>query len=388
MRFLFITDNKINGFGGGSLGSRKYSDALQNYCDKYHHDLAIISLDNNLRNRFSLEVSKTRKSDVIARLQGHSTYLYYVLEKQLKNIVKYQPDFVFLGRTRLGFVAKYLKKLVPNILIITFVENVEWDYVDSYFARQTGILGKIVKKMEKYVVWRDEMDAISYSDKLVYLTKRDYLRLGNLYNYQDSRPLILPVCLPHKQSLKLKSSTKNIVFIGSLNYDANIMAIREFVKKIWIPFSKTNDSVTLIIAGTNPTREIKKMIKEVANLMLVQNFNDVGDFVPRNSFMIAPIVKGSGMKVKVAETLSMGLMIAASDEALVGYEDALKDDHLNGIIRANTVDEYKEALSIYLDMSTEQLTRIEKQNIDIFNRYYSFDRSRYIIEKMIEEMER
>ena len=60
--------------------------------------------------------------------------------------------------------------------------------------------------------------------------------------------------------------------------------------------------------------------------------------------MIAPIAKGAGMKVKVADTLSMGLMIAASDEALVGYEEALTLDLLNGIICANTDSEYKDAL--------------------------------------------
>lgn len=386
MKFLFITDNKIKGFGGGSLGSRKYYDALQNYCDKYGHDLAVISLDNDLEQRFPIEIYKTRKIDILARLKKHSTYLYYVLNGHLKDIAEYRPDFVFLGRTRLGFVAKYLKSVLPNIKIVTFVENVEWDYVDSYFSQKKSHFRKLEKWLEKNVVQRDESDSMIFSDKLIYLTKRDYLRMQELYGNKEKDPIILPVCLPHEQKLVLNTSMKNILFIGSLNYEANIIAIEQFVQKIWKPFFRTNKSIRLTIAGGNPTKKVKQLVNEAPNITVLQNFNDVKDFAPRNSLMIAPIAKGAGMKVKVADTLSMGLMIAASNEALVGYEEAIQDDQLNGIIRANTVDEYNKALCTYIDASSEELNHIGRQNMNIFNQYYSFNRSRKVIEETIKNM--
>ena len=100
--------------------------------------------------------------------------------------------------------------------------------------------------------------------------------------------------------------------------------------------------------------------------------------------MIAPIAKGAGMKVKVADTLSMGLMIVASDEALIGYEEGISCDQLHGIIRANTIDEYKKAITAYLESSDEVLENIEHQNIEIFRRFYSFERSRQTIAQIID----
>ena len=74
--------------------------------------------------------------------------------------------------------------------------------------------------------------------------------------------------------------------------------------------------------------------------------------------MIAPIEKGAGMKVKVADSLSMGIMVVGSDEALVGYDEAINDDINNSIIRANTPDEYKEAIMSYLCLSQDCLIDI------------------------------
>lgn len=101
--------------------------------------------------------------------------------------------------------------------------------------------------------------------------------------------------------------------------------------------------------------------------------------------MLAPIEKGAGMKVKVAETLSMGLMIAASDEALVGYEEAEKEDRLGGILRVNSTEEYKKAINSYMHIADDQLTMIAKQNIELYKKYYSYDRSRKVICKMCSE---
>jgi len=115
----------------------------------------------------------------------------------------------------------------------------------------------------------------------------------------------------------------------------------------------------------------------------VADFNELEDFLPQNSLMVAPIPTGAGMKVKVAETLSMGLPIAGSDEALVGYEDAIRDDKLHAIIRANSVDEYVEAINLLFASGEKNLMEIEIQNQQIFCKHYSFDIAKKCIENIM-----
>lgn len=386
MNILYITDNNIMGHGGGCLGARKYYSAIKAYAAKKNASFRVISLGQNMPEAMNVDVVKNRKLDKSARLHGHSNFMYFTWIKHKDKIMSYHPDVLFLGRTRLGFIAKELKKIQPEIKIITFVDNIEYDYVDSYFALERGIKGKILKKIEKQVVKTDEGDAVKYSDRLIYLTHRDIKRCKELYHNTESYGYILPICLEHTRNLTLKTSKKTVAFIGSLSYGANVSAVKMLIKQVWLPNFAKNEDFQLIIAGGNPADEIYYWTKLASNIRLVADFNEPEDFLPQNSLMVAPIPTGAGMKVKVAETLSMGLPIAGSDEALVGYEDAIGDDKLGGIRRANTAAEFTQIIREFLEMDERNLLRVAFQNKNIFNKYYTFKKAKEVIEHCMTEL--
>ncbi len=386
MNILYITDNNIMGHGGGCLGARKYYSAIKAYAAKKNASFRVISLGQNMPEAMNVDVVKNRKLDKSARLHGHSNFMYFTWEKHKDKIMAYHADVLFLGRTRLGFIAKELKKIQPEIKIITFVDNIEYDYVDSYFALERGIKGKILKKIEKQVVKTDEGDAVKYSDRLIYLTHRDIKRCKELYHNTESYGYILPICLEHTRNLTLKTSKKTVAFIGSLSYGANVSAVKMLIKQVWLPNFAKNEDFQLIIAGGNPADEIYYWTKLASNIRLVADFNEPEDFLPQNSLMVAPIPTGAGMKVKVAETLSMGLPIAGSDEALVGYEDAIGDDKLGGIRRANTAAEFTQIIREFLEMDERNLLRVAFQNKNIFNKYYTFKKAKEVIEHCMTEL--
>lgn len=386
MNILYITDNNIMGHGGGCLGARKYYSAIKAYAAKKNASFRVISLGQNMPEAMNVDVVKNRTLDKSARLHGHSNFMYFTWEKHKDKIMAYHADVLFLGRTRLGFIAKELKKIQPEIKIITFVDNIEYDYVDSYFALERGIKGKILKKIEKQVVKTDEGDAVKYSDRLIYLTHRDIKRCKELYHNTESYGYILPICLEHTRNLTLKTSKKTVAFIGSLSYGANVSAVKMLIKQVWLPNFAKNEDFQLIIAGGNPADEIYYWTKLASNIRLVADFNEPEDFLPQNSLMVAPIPTGAGMKVKVAETLSMGLPIAGSDEALVGYEDAIGDDKLGGIRRANTAAKFTQIIREFLEMDERNLLRVAFQNKNIFNKYYTFKKAKEVIEHCMTEL--
>ncbi|WP_281739018.1 glycosyltransferase [Acidaminococcus fermentans] len=386
MNILYITDNNIMGHGGGCLGALKYYSAIKAYALKENANFKVISLGQNMPEAMDVEVVKNRNLDKSARLHGHSNFMYFIWKKNKNKIMALHPDVVLLGRTRLGFIAKEMKNSKPEIKIITFVDNIEYDYVDSYFSLAKGIKDNIFRQIEKRVVKNDEADAVNYSDRLIYLTHRDVQRCRELYHHVDSHEYILPICLEHTCDLKIKSPLKTVAFVGSLGYGANVSAVEMLIKKIWIPNFAENEGFQLIIAGGNPVDEIHRWTKLAHNIKLVADFDKIENFLPQNSLMVAPIPTGAGMKVKVAETLSMGLPIAGSDEALVGYEDAIREDKLGGIQRVNNVEEYVQAIWIFSRMNTHELAQIEVENKNIFKKYYTFDTAKRTIEKCMMEL--
>jgi hypothetical protein len=386
MRILFITDNDILGHGGGCLGSRKYYDAIRAYAVNHHDIFKVISLGQNVPEAFPIPVKKNRSLDRGARMHGHSTYMYNLWKNYGGQIKKFCPDLVFLGRSRLGFIAKDFKETSPKAIVVTFIDNVEYDYVDSYFVLQNGWKGWLFRKIEKRVVYRDEKEAVQYSDKLVYLTNRDAERIRFLYRHKENKPTILPVCLEESVELSLHSPKKTIAFIGSLNYGANIKAVEELIRNIWGPNFSTREDMQLIVAGSHPDKSVLELISLYPNILLMADFSDIKDFIPQETLMVAPIPKGAGMKVKVAETLSLGLMIAASDEALVGYEAAIREDKLHGILRCNNAEEYVAAIRRFDELSGQELKQIAEQNQQIFERYYTFSAARNAVRNIIQKL--
>lgn len=387
MKILFISDNAILGYGGGSVENKKHYDALKKICEITGAELKVISRDTTLNDALNVEIKKNRKIDIAARLVGHSTYLYFTWFQKLEIVKKYNPDILYLGRSRFGFMAKSVKKVLPNCKVITNVDNVEVDYVDGYFALKKGIINYLYRSLEIFCVKRDERDAVNYSDCLIYLTKRNAIRIRDLYKRKEPKPVIIPICLENELELTLESTSRTVVFIGSLDYAANILAVKRILE-LWKLRYEQNDRIKLLIAGRNPNKEVISMVEEVKNTQLIQNFTSIIDIIPKHSLMLAPIEKGAGMKVKVAETLSMGLMIAASDEALIGYEEALKECQ-EGLIRANTSEDFCEAIDHYIQMNVDELDRISHHNKKVFEKYYSYERSRVeimeIVNKVIQE---
>ena len=385
-RILLISDNKILGFGGGSLEEHKYYDGLNNYVEKHNDKLKVLSIDKNLKNALIGGVTKSRKLDIMSRMCGHSSYMYFNWKKYREKVLAYNPDIVVLGRSRMGFIAKDIKSVLPECKVICNMENIEYDYVTGYFANKTSKAKELYEALEKWCVKRDEKDAIKYADALNYLTRRDYIRAHELYNVNNKYEMILPICIERETVLSKKTNKKTIVFIGSLNYGSNVDAVMNFIQEVWMPRFSRNSELEFVIGGSNPNDRIKQIVKQIPNCLLYENFASLEEIVPIGSMVIAPIQKGAGMKVKVAETLSMGLMITASDEALVGYEKALELDRLGAIIRANTIDEYKKAIIDYCNKTKVEMTQISAQNKQLYHELYSYDVSRRKIAELCEKM--
>lgn len=385
MKILHISDNMIFGYGGGSLEERKIFDGLKQYSSLNGAELRTVTIDPPFaESLIPLQIEKSRRDDYASRLIGHSSYMYFVWKRVKKKVLAFRPDVVVLGRTRLGFIAKDIRHLLPEAVIVCDVDNVEYDYVDGYFSGKKSFSRLMSVWLEKKCTYRDELMAFRYSDAVFYLTERDMVRAHEVYDFKVPCEEIIPICIEEGKKLRKLREKKDVVFIGSLGYDSNSSAVTSFINDVWKPFFEKNGDVELVIGGSNPGSDLENLINSIPNAILVKDFADITDVVSSASLMTAPIRQGAGMKVKVAESLSLGLIVAASDEALVGYEEALNDSPGKSIFKANTTEEYVGAIEGFIGMSEQDLSSCSGNSIRLFNRYYDYGRSRRQISEVLE----
>ena len=375
MKILFITPNDIAESNGGGINVKKIYLGLKSIDNI---ELNVCSPTNLDKSCFIIK--KNKFLDIFSRFMLHSNYIYSIWKFKKSNILKCNPDIVILSNSRLGFIAKDIKKHNKKMKVITQLDNIELDYCNNYVEKYNGIKKYIVKFIERIAVRRDETNCFRYSDSIIFLTERDKNRAKKLYGYKSKKNYIIPICLgERKYNLGVSENKINFVFLGSLWYPPNSKGIKWFIKEVWSEIK--SEDIRLIIGGSNPDNELMKFNNK-NNINIYPNFSNVEKIVPKNSIFISPIFEGAGMKVKIAEALSMGLPIVATDEALVGYDEVIGSSK-NVIFNANNKEEFINAINkIILHYNTEE---VQENARKIFNKYYCINRCKNELIKIINE---
>lgn len=294
--------------------------------------------------------------------------------RHIKKIIEVAPryDCIFLGTSLFGVIAKALKEGGYRGRIITHFHNIESIYYDAYIPK--WLPGRSV--VVNCATHNDRMSCI-FSDKITVLTKRDNDFLEK--NYGRKADIILPIALDDNlgnedantlinKSYKT-SHRPQCVFIGS-NFPANAEGLMWFVREV-LP----NVDIDFKVIGKNMDM-LQQKEKELSNIEVHSSVLDLKPYFLNTDFIILPIFKGSGMKVKTCEALMYGRNILATSEAVEGYDiDMTKAGAL-----CNTAEEFIEAIQRF---SKTRVSRFNEYNRQSFLDKYSTESTDLLFNELL-----
>lgn len=126
----------------------------------------------------------------------------------------------------------------------------------------------------------------------------------------------------------------SIVFVGSMDYHANISGIRFFLREIWPAVRAELPSSVMYIVGKNPPRELVE--HGDASVVVTGAVPDVRPFLSRASVVVVPLTVGGGTRLKILEAMAMGKAIVSTS---IGCE-GLAVQHGRDIAIADAPDEF------------------------------------------------
>ena len=327
MKILAMTFEQPNYKYGGGLGIIQSLTSLTSFADvdyvgpQYNPE----EFPNiKVRKQYFLKRSKNIFTCFLHLLMAVPTRYYSSWKKNVAKIDPKQYDAVFLDFSNQDFVAKWAKK--NNLKIVTRVHNIEADMTDGT---------KKAKKFDKYkfraylsspMLKRREKKCMKISSKLLFLTSKDKNRGLELYGKNlEEKSNIVPVCIDRKGRNKYDApfDFKYILITGLLSYGANCEGITWFLENVWEKLQKDNNfdkTYKLVVAGGNPNGQIIELCQKLENVELVNTPETMVPYFQYADFYVAPIFRGAGMKVKVAEAFSYGLNVIGTAHALIGYE--------------------------------------------------------------------
>jgi len=144
----------------------------------------------------------------------------------------------------------------------------------------------------------------------------------------------LPAAYEIKDYKKDLPNNFNIGFIGGLDWQPNYDGIKWFLELVWKKFVKQKTSANFNLAGRNFPKRLYNL--QDTNLYIYGEVEDAQEFTLQNSIMIAPILSGSGMRIKIIEAMALGRTVLSTS---IGAEGIDYENNKN-IFIADTPEEW------------------------------------------------
>jgi glycosyltransferase involved in cell wall biosynthesis len=285
--------------------------------------------------------------------------------KFLKNY--YNKIVIIEGASWAGYsylTIKFIKFFSKDIIIIYHAHNIE------YYLRKNKksffLINYLTKILEKKI--------FNVVDIGTVVSKKDQKIVKNIYNV---RTHIFNNGI-NKKRLKIKKISyefpKNfLIYSGSYSFFPNKIAIDKLIYKIFPELIKKYPNIKLVITGSDfPVNKFEKytFIKYFKNL----NKGELNFLINKSKFLLAPMSKGPGTKLKIIEALMLGCIVVSTNQGFSGLKLKIKNKYFFKF--SNHINMFK--LIDYVIKNNKLIRTIAKNN----KKYYI---NEYLMENILKK---
>ena len=113
-----------------------------------------------------------------------------------------------------------------------------------------------------------------------------------------------------------------VLFVGNFRHPPNQAALAWFVREAWPRVRAQRTGARLIAVGAQAPAEFRAAMERVTGVEFVGEVDDIRDALRRYAVFIAPILSGSGVRVKLLEAFAAGAPTVATRIGAEGLAEA------------------------------------------------------------------
>jgi sugar transferase (PEP-CTERM/EpsH1 system associated) len=191
----------------------------------------------------------------------------------------------------------------------------DWHNIESEMMRRYALQAKS---------WPQQLYA-ARTARLLESTERDMLARGAAHLVCSAREQsqllrIAPQAQIHvvangvdTQSFSTTSShvRDRVLFVGSMDYHANILAAVTFAEEVWPQIHTALPHLRLTLAGANPVPEVRALAA-LPNVEITGTVPDLRPFYQEAVASVVPLKTGGGTRLKILEALAAGVPVVST----------------------------------------------------------------------------
>jgi sugar transferase (PEP-CTERM/EpsH1 system associated) len=242
-----------------------------------------------------------------------------------ETIDKHQIEQVFIFSSAMAqFVDKPIYNKLHRVIDFVDVDSDKWrQYAESHQGLMKWVYQREHQKLQqaeqKYCERFAHSLFVSPDEALLFRNLMPQAlsnKVGHLLNGVDV-DFFEPVQAASITETEVPLNRRYLVFTGAMDYWANVDAVRWFADEVWPGLLAKTPDLHFIIAGGNPTAEVKELGKRT-NIVVTGRVKDVRPYIAQALFVVAPLRIARGIQNKVLEAMSLNKVVVATDMAMEG----------------------------------------------------------------------
>ena len=308
-----------------AVNNEKYKVSEADIPDDYKRKTGIELIDVDLQVRSTKAFLNlfTKKSYHVERFisKDFEARLVEVLQKEQFDVV--QLEMLYMA-PYVATIREHSKAMI--VLRAHNVEHLIWERIakETKFFAKRWYINHLARTLKNY-----ELDAIETVDGIAAITRKD----AAFFRKYCSKPVVdIPYGVyPEEFTPKTEiEGHPKFYHIGSMNWMPNEEGIRWFIDEV---LPKTVEKVPQFVyhlAGRNMPEWLTNLNNP--NINVIGEVPDAKEFVANHDVAIVPLLSGSGIRIKIIESMAMGKTVITTR---VGAEGILYDEEVNIIIAEN-----------------------------------------------------
>lgn len=138
-------------------------------------------------------------------------------------------------------------------------------------------------------------------------------KIHNTFHLGDDQQLELP-------ELEYEQTQKKLMYVGFLGWEANVQGLLWFIEQVWPLLLRRHPDLRFDIVGKNADARLQEVTAAYPGITLKGFVPDLQEVYRDSRVSVAPLLFGSGMKVKVLDALARGMPTVTTSVGAEGIE--------------------------------------------------------------------
>lgn len=225
---------------------------------------------------------------------------------------RYSPEIIIFEWTNALVLAPQIKKIYPQAKFVASEHDVTfvgYKRKAEYYKGLKGILWSIKYKNEKKI----ELFSLNLCSLILPQNNDNKSLLVNEGIQEEKIQWLVPY-FNNMSSCNRKSNEKDILFFGAMARPENYLSAIWFIENV-MPLLKDID-IRFVVLGSRPPEELRKYESE--RIHITGFVDSVIPYFETSLCLVAPLVLGAGIKVKIIEALSSGIPVLTNKIGIEG----------------------------------------------------------------------